>query len=92
MNDVHGEARSYVNLGNIKELQNEWDAAAENHQRALELMEQLGDGLAVAKGCESLGEIYLKKIDFNKAEEYFTRAQAGFDELKDQASSRTGSG
>ena len=62
------------------------DAAEEQYLRSLELMEKNENRPGIAQQCESLGDVYLKKEDFDKAEDHFMRASDLYEEMKEQAS------
>ena len=65
LGDELGEARGYANLGNVRGLQKNWDAAEEQYLSSLGLMEKNENRPGIAQQCESLGDIYLKKEEFD---------------------------
>ena len=52
----------------------------------LELMEKNENRPGIAQQCESLGDVYLKKEEFDKAEDHFMRASDLYEEMKEQKS------
>ena len=84
--DLLGEARGYANLGNVRGLQKNWDGAQEQYFKSLELMEKQENRPGIAQQCESLGDVFIKKDEFDQAEDYLMRASDLYEEMKEQGS------
>ena len=86
LGDGMGEARGYANLGNVKSLQKDWDGAKEQYFKSLELMEKEKNRPGTAEQCESLGDIFIKKEEFDQAEDYLMRASDLYEAMKEVGS------
>ena len=86
LGDLLGEARGYANLGNVRGLQKNWDGAQEQYFKSLELMEKQENRPGIAQQCESLGDVFIKKDEFDQAEDYLMRASDLYEEMKEQGS------
>jgi tetratricopeptide (TPR) repeat protein len=75
----------HLDLGNIHDELNEWDAALEHYQQAREIRERLGDTAGVASTLIGIGNIFNNKGEWDAALEHYQQARAALERLGDTA-------
>ena len=80
-------AAGYHNLGMLAEARGDYDEAARQYQRALDIFEQLRDQAGMASTYHQLGILAQYRGDYDEAARQYQRALDIFEQLRDQASS-----
>jgi len=62
-----GEAKCYINIGNLYWYQSNYNKALENYLSSLKINEEIGNKKGIAYGYLCVGDIYLTQGNFNKA-------------------------
>lgn len=70
LNNKEQVANGLSNLGVLKQLQKQWDAALENYQKGFEIGKELNDYNIKANCLNNMAEIYMEKGDYEKALAY----------------------
>ncbi len=83
LGDVHGMAKTWVNLGNVYLLKGEWDQATEYYQQSLETFERMGDVHGMATTWVNLGLVYADKGEWDRATEYYQQSLETFERMGD---------
>lgn len=66
-------SRTYYLMGDADRLSEDWEKVVENHGRALELFQALGDEQMMANTCTALGDAYMAMGDEERADLYYQR-------------------
>ena len=89
LGDQAGMAGSYHQLGMLAQDRGDYDEAARQYQRALDIFERLGDQAGMASSYHQLGILAQDRGDYDEAARQYQRALDIFERLGDQAGMAT---
>ncbi|MEX0290017.1 MAG: response regulator [Flavobacteriaceae bacterium] len=79
-----GEAEAKRNLTMIYRLLGDYPRAIENGFAALDIYEEIGDQLHMAKTLNGLGSVYFRLEDYEESLNYYNQGLQVFEKLKDE--------
>jgi tetratricopeptide (TPR) repeat protein len=81
LDDVHGMAQTYNNLGLVYADQGEWERAIEMYEQALQTFERLDDVHGMAQTLGNLGLVYARQGEWERTIEMYEQALQTFERL-----------
>jgi signal transduction histidine kinase/tetratricopeptide (TPR) repeat protein len=81
--DKRGEARAYINIGNIKETKGLYDAALEAHFRGVAIAKSIPDNFLLARAYNGIGIVYSDQGKFQEALKAYLQSLSIYEALAD---------
>jgi signal transduction histidine kinase len=83
LKDKRGEARAYINIGNIKETKGLYDAALEAHFRGVAVAKSIPDNFLLARAYNGIGIVYGDQGKFQEALDTYLQSLSIYETLAD---------